>query len=151
LTAHWGIEDPAEVEGTDIQKEAAFVAAFRYLKNRIVIFTSLPLGSIDKLSLGTRCAISAGARAPHSAKRRPDDAVFDLPRRLVAEALGNRVGWSRPWSGPASWPRASPRDVRWLCSATRFPPAQSWWFLIAILGPISGAHFNPRGYSDLCA
>jgi arsenate reductase len=54
MTAHWGIEDPAEVEGTDIQKEAAFVAALRYLKNRISIFTSLPLGSIDRLSLGTR-------------------------------------------------------------------------------------------------
>ena len=54
MTAHWGIEDPAEVEGTDIQKEAAFVAALRYLKNRISLFTSLPLSSIDKLSLGTR-------------------------------------------------------------------------------------------------
>src|ERR1700738_2705287 len=54
MTAHWGIEDPAEAEGTDIAKEAAFVEAFRYLKNRITIFTSLPLGSIDKLSLGAR-------------------------------------------------------------------------------------------------
>lgn len=54
MTAHWGIEDPAEVEGTDIQKEAAFVAALRHLKNRISILTSLPLSSIDKLSLGTR-------------------------------------------------------------------------------------------------
>jgi arsenate reductase (thioredoxin) len=54
LTAHWGIEDPGEVEGTDLQKHAAFVAAFRYLKNRIAAFTSLPLGSIDKLSLGAR-------------------------------------------------------------------------------------------------
>jgi arsenate reductase len=54
MTAHWGIEDPAEVGGTDLQKEAAFVAALRYLKNRIAIFTSLPLGSIDRLSLGTR-------------------------------------------------------------------------------------------------
>ena len=54
LTAHWGIEDPAEAEGTDIAKEAAFVAALRYLKTRIAIFTSLPLRSIDRLSLGTR-------------------------------------------------------------------------------------------------
>ena len=54
LTAHWGIEDPAETEGTDIQKEAAFVEALRYLRNRIAIFTSLPLQSIDRLSLGTR-------------------------------------------------------------------------------------------------
>jgi arsenate reductase len=54
MTAHWGIEDPAAVEGTDIQKEAAFVAALRYLRNRIAAFTSLPLQSIDRLSLGTK-------------------------------------------------------------------------------------------------
>ena len=54
MTAHWGIEDPAEVEGTDIQREAAFVAAFRFLKNRIAIFTSLRLRSIDGLSLRTQ-------------------------------------------------------------------------------------------------
>jgi arsenate reductase (thioredoxin) len=54
MTAHWGIEDPAAVEGTDFAKEAAFVAALRYLKNRISIFTSLPLRSIDKMSLATR-------------------------------------------------------------------------------------------------
>jgi arsenate reductase (thioredoxin) len=54
MTAHWGIEDPAAVEGTDLQKEAAFVATFRYLKNRIGIFTSLPLRGIDRMSLGTR-------------------------------------------------------------------------------------------------
>ena len=56
MTAHWGIEDPAAVEGTDLQKEAAFVAAFRYLKNRIAAFTSLPLASIDQLSLGSQIA-----------------------------------------------------------------------------------------------
>jgi protein-tyrosine-phosphatase len=54
MTAHWGIEDPAAVEGTDIQKEAAFVTAFRYLKNRILAFTNLPLKSIDELSLRSR-------------------------------------------------------------------------------------------------
>jgi protein-tyrosine-phosphatase len=54
MSAHWGIEDPAEAVGTDIEKEAAFVTAFRYLKNRIGAFASLPLESIDRLSLGTR-------------------------------------------------------------------------------------------------
>ncbi len=53
-TAHWGIEDPAAVEGTDIQKEAAFVLATRYLKNRISIFTSLPIRSLDKMSLNAK-------------------------------------------------------------------------------------------------
>jgi len=54
MTAHWGIEDPAAVGGTDLEKEAAFVAAFRHLKNRIAAFASLPLSSIDRLSLATR-------------------------------------------------------------------------------------------------
>jgi arsenate reductase (thioredoxin) len=54
MTAHWGIEDPAAVDGTDIQKEAAFVLAARYLRNRITIFASLPLKSLDKLSLNAK-------------------------------------------------------------------------------------------------
>jgi arsenate reductase (thioredoxin) len=54
MTARWGIEDPAAVEGTDIQKEAAFVLAARYLKNRISAFVHLPLKSIDELSLNRK-------------------------------------------------------------------------------------------------
>lgn len=54
MTAHWGISDPAAVEGTDLEKEAAFVAALRFMKNRIAAFINLPLESIDELSLGTR-------------------------------------------------------------------------------------------------
>ncbi len=54
MTAHWGIEDPAAVKGTNIEKERAFAQAFRYLRNRITAFTSLPVKSLDKLSLGTR-------------------------------------------------------------------------------------------------
>ncbi len=54
MTAHWGIEDPAAVEGTELAKEAAFVTAGRYIKNRIAVFTSLPLKSIDRLALGSR-------------------------------------------------------------------------------------------------
>ena len=54
MTAHWGIEDPAVVEGTDIQKESAFVLAARYLKNRISVFINLPLRSIDQLSLNSK-------------------------------------------------------------------------------------------------
>ena len=47
ITAHWGVEDPAAVEGSDIEKEWAFVQAFQYLKNRITAFTSLPIASLD--------------------------------------------------------------------------------------------------------
>jgi arsenate reductase len=51
MTAHWGIEDPAAVEGTDVDKERAFNAAFRFLRNRIAAFGALPLKSLDALSL----------------------------------------------------------------------------------------------------
>ena len=54
MTAHWGIEDPAAVEGTDIQKEAAFVTAARYVRNRIAAFVALPIRSLDKLSLNEK-------------------------------------------------------------------------------------------------
>jgi arsenate reductase len=54
MISHWGIEDPAAAEGTGLEKQAAFVTAFRHLKNRIDTFASLPLRSIDKLSLGTK-------------------------------------------------------------------------------------------------
>ena len=53
-TAHWGIEDPAAVEGTDVEKERAFNLAFRYLKNRISVFISLPIRSLDKMLLGEK-------------------------------------------------------------------------------------------------
>jgi arsenate reductase len=51
ITAHWGIEDPARVEATDIAKERAFVTAFKYLKNRIALFTSLRVTSLNRLAL----------------------------------------------------------------------------------------------------
>lgn len=54
MTAHWGIEDPAAVEGSDIEKERAFVTAFKYLKNRISVFISLPIQSLDRMALGAK-------------------------------------------------------------------------------------------------
>jgi arsenate reductase len=70
MTAHWGIDDPAAAEGTDIQKEAAFVTAFRLLKNRIMVFVALPLASIDKMALGAR--LREIGRMDGSAFRHPD-------------------------------------------------------------------------------
>ncbi|MCK9261354.1 MAG: arsenate reductase ArsC [Azoarcus sp.] len=51
MTAHWGIEDPAAVEGTDEAKRRAVSAASRMLGRRIAIFTSLPFAKLDSLSL----------------------------------------------------------------------------------------------------
>lgn len=51
MTAHWGIEDPAAVEGSEMEISRAFAQAARFLKNRIMSFISLPLASIDRLAL----------------------------------------------------------------------------------------------------
>ena len=51
MTAHWGVPDPAAAEGSDAERHLAFADAYRMLLNRISIFTSLPMRSIDKLSL----------------------------------------------------------------------------------------------------
>jgi protein-tyrosine-phosphatase len=54
MTAHWGIEDPAAVDGSGLAKRAAFNNAFRFMRNRIAAFVSLPLASIDRMSLGAK-------------------------------------------------------------------------------------------------
>ena len=54
LTAHWGVADPAAVEGSETQRWLAFRQAFRELENRIKIFTSLPIRSLDRLRLQQR-------------------------------------------------------------------------------------------------
>lgn len=51
MTAHWGIEDPAAVDGADFERGRAFSEAARYLRNRITAFLNLPLASIERLAL----------------------------------------------------------------------------------------------------
>ena len=51
MTAHWGIEDPAAVEGSEVDKERAFATAFKYMRNRISLFLSLPHDTIDAMAL----------------------------------------------------------------------------------------------------
>jgi protein-tyrosine-phosphatase len=54
MTAHWGIPDPAEATGNEAEIRLAFADAFRMLSNRIDIFLSLPMKSLDHLSLQKR-------------------------------------------------------------------------------------------------
>jgi arsenate reductase (thioredoxin) len=54
VTAHWGLPDPAAVEGTDVDKANAFRETFRALERRIGLFLALPFESLDRLSLQAR-------------------------------------------------------------------------------------------------
>lgn len=53
-TAHWGVPDPAAVEGTDKERRKAFADAFMVLKRRIELFASLPFEKLDQLAVQTR-------------------------------------------------------------------------------------------------
>ena len=50
MTAHWGVADPAHVEGT-LERANAFREAFRHLSRRIDLFTNLPVDSLDRMAL----------------------------------------------------------------------------------------------------
>lgn len=54
MNAHWGVADPANVEGSKPEIATAFNEAYRMLKNRITAFASLPITSLDKMSLQTK-------------------------------------------------------------------------------------------------
>jgi arsenate reductase (thioredoxin) len=51
MTAHWGVPDPAAVEGSDEAKRKAFFQAFNQLQNRINLFANLPFDKLDKIKL----------------------------------------------------------------------------------------------------
>lgn len=61
VSAHWGIEDPAAAQGSEVEKKAAFVAAFGYLKNRIEAFVALPIQRLAPAALQAELA-AIGAR-----------------------------------------------------------------------------------------
>jgi protein-tyrosine-phosphatase len=51
MTAHWGIPDPAAVEGSDADKAMAFRSALKQLETRIKLFTQLPISSLEQMTL----------------------------------------------------------------------------------------------------
>lgn len=51
MTAHWGVEDPASVEGSDQDKMAAFSKVANMLQNRIKLFTAIPIASLDSMRI----------------------------------------------------------------------------------------------------
>ena len=99
MTAHWGVPDPAAVEGTEAEKHLAFADTYRMLNNRISIFISLPMNTLDKLAL---------AEAPGRDRSQPAEGRLSIDGIRLCPAASSRKPlarpcWSRPWSAPASW------------------------------------------------
>jgi len=67
MTAHWGVPDPAAATGTEAERRLAFADAYRMLSNRISVFVSLPIRSLDKLTLQRRLdAIGSKTASPRN-------------------------------------------------------------------------------------
>jgi protein-tyrosine-phosphatase/N-acetylglutamate synthase-like GNAT family acetyltransferase len=95
MTAHWGIEDPAAVEGIDIEKERAFSLAARYMKNRIMAFLNLKHDSVDRLWLTTKLQAIGRREGLEAEEINPIDTDFEtalqaasLPTDDLAESKG---------------------------------------------------------------
>ncbi|HKV76058.1 MAG TPA: hypothetical protein VJN95_16190 [Gemmatimonadales bacterium] len=61
VTAHWGMPDPAEVLGTDLERQRAFDDALLLMQRRLDLFLALPMDKLEKLALQTRVGEIGGA------------------------------------------------------------------------------------------
>jgi len=69
MTAHWGVPDPAAATGTEAERRLAFAEAYKMLSARISIFISLPVASLDRLTLQARLdEIGRASRDPVSSR-----------------------------------------------------------------------------------
>ena len=72
MTAHWGVPDPAAVEGSDAEKMHAFRDTFRQLSNRIRIFVNLPFEKLDRLAIKRELDTIGKVQAPADDKAEQD-------------------------------------------------------------------------------
>jgi arsenate reductase (thioredoxin) len=79
IAAHWGVEDPAAFEGPEDQKRRLFSAAAGILRRRIELFLSLPLESLDRMSLQQKLAEIGRSELIPGAPGRPEPPASRAP------------------------------------------------------------------------
>ncbi len=84
IHAHWGMEDPAEVEGTDAEKRQAFLVACQLIARRIDLMLALPIEKLERFALEQRLRAIAGATDSGSATSQPTSG--NLPGEAGASA-----------------------------------------------------------------
>lgn len=98
MTAHWGVPDPAAVEGAADKKRRAFRDAYVMLETRIKLFTSLRLEAIDRLAIkrkvgeiGRLRVVATGERAP-GRRREICDQIHGKVEEMIAERVREGEG-----------------------------------------------------------
>jgi len=83
MTAHWGIQDPAGVAGSEEDQRRAFARAFRELDARIKLFTSLRIDALDELSLQRQLDAIGKTADPSDQRDHPASARVRAPHQLL--------------------------------------------------------------------
>ncbi len=137
MTAHWGIADPAAVGGSPQERRTAFRKAFSELDSRIKIFASLPIRALERTRLQERLdAIGKPDRALTSPEH-------SLRARLTAEGLGALLLAAAVIGSGIMAERLAGGNQAIALLANTGATVAALATLIAMLGPVSGAHFNP--------
>ena len=89
MRAHWGIDDPAAVQGSDADRRKAFLEAFNALQSRLLIFASLPLAKLERRVLQRRLDELGKLSAA-------DETPTDLSDRIQSASRATRTIRSRP-------------------------------------------------------
>lgn len=140
LKAHRGVEDPVVFEGTEQQKLAFLRRIYGYLENRIKILVSLPIASLDRLTLQKRLEEIGSSVPPAEGRRWPPDK--DRKRRLLAELPGTRTLVAAV-NGSATMAERSAGGNAAPALGDTLPTGAILTVPIVILGPVSGAPVNP--------
>lgn len=136
VTAHWGIPDPAAIEGPD--QAEAFAKAMNYSQRRVPLLLARREDEMD--ALAWRDAVRAGGWTMVGAVQADRPA---LSRRLAAEALGSFFLFAAVIGSGIMGEALAGGNVAVALLANTAATGAILFVLITMLGPISGAHFNP--------
>jgi glycerol uptake facilitator-like aquaporin/protein-tyrosine-phosphatase len=148
MTAHWGVPDPVAAKGNETQRALAFADTYRMLNNRISIFASLPLESLDSLTLQRHLDRPDNAR--RDARESLTVAPYSAPQRIATEFIGTALLLATIiGSGIMAAKLSAGNDAIALLGNT-LPTGAILVVLISIFDPVSGAHFNPVVSGAFC-
>ena len=130
MTAHWGIQDPAAVQGTEEAKRSAFLKAYTELHRRISLFTQPAVRD-------------AKQARPQGKTRRDRPHTMTLGRAAAAEAIGTALLLAMVVGSGIMGERLAQGNAAIALLANSIATGAGLYTLIVVLGPVSGAHFNP--------